>query len=121
MKSLKFTHLHDKLVNRKKFRTFRTLNVPRYRIKEMIKIDFEFKKELGWSENRRTTLYVGKITNIYPKRISDVSEQEAREDGFDSLKSFIKGIMEMNNIKFVDHWGFFILWKEFNGKLDSFF
>ncbi|MHA1795891.1 MAG: hypothetical protein ACTSUK_07255 [Promethearchaeota archaeon] len=120
MKSLKFTHFYEKLINREKMQTYRLLFVPPYRILSNIKIDFEFKKELGWKKDKRVTLYVGKITKIYPKRLCDATEEEARRDGFQSKNAFVKGLMKMHGLKFAEIWGFFICWKEVIGGLEKY-
>lgn len=111
MKSILFTveEVLGKLVDGRKTRTFRTKFIPDCRIGETVKIDFKYKEY-----NLRWTLHHAKIVEIYPKQIRDVSEHEARLDGFEMLEDFKVKIKEINGIsggQSDEQWGFFIAWE----------
>lgn len=105
MKSILFTHFKDKLLDRSKQQTFRCIFIPTYEIGEVVDIKFK-------ENNVKTSLFEAKITNIYPKKIRDVTLREAQADGFNSIEDFRKGIMEINKIKSLDRWGFLIKWTD---------
>ena len=104
MKSILFTHFFNRLMNQSKQRTFRVKFCPTYIVDEIVKIDF-----IDRNINKRETLYQARIVAIYPKQIKSVDHYEAQLDGFRSVKHFRKGIMEINQIKSIERWGFFTL------------
>lgn len=105
MKSIVFTHFKEKLLSGRKYRTFRCIFIPTYKIGEIVKIDF---KENGIRE----TLFMAEIVEIYPKRILDVTIYEAILDGFNNRDTFVKEIMKINKIKSPHRWGFFTVFKK---------
>jgi len=98
-KSINFTHLKGKLLDGTKSQTCRTTFIPKYRIGEIIAISFleEF-------------LFLVPIENRYPAEIKDFTLDEAVRDGFGTIKEFQEKIMEINNIKYKDHWTFLTSW-----------
>ena len=111
MKSILFTHFKEKLLSREKQRTFRVLFIQKYIVGDTVKIDFK-------EGEKRETLYLAKIKEIYPKQLGNVGEKEAKLDGFDSIEAFRKGIMEINNIKNLEHWGFFTVFSKIKNILE---
>lgn len=55
-------------------------------------------------------LFLVPIEEIYPKRLCDVNLEEAQLDGFESVEDFVDGLMQINNVKFREHWSFLIRW-----------
>lgn len=111
MKSILFTVLKDKLLSREKTQTCRTTFIPKYEIGEIVMLKF---KENGIKED----LYPAKITELYPKQLKDFTPEEARMDGFESVKAFQDEIKRLNNVKSLNQWGFIIRWKEYLGVLE---
>lgn len=109
MKSIAFTLLRDKLVQKQKKQTYRLLFIPNFYPGEIIKIVFKHKGENGKTK-KREELYQAKITEIYPKQLKDITLEEAQRDGFNSIRELQKGVMKLNNIKDLHHWGFIIRW-----------
>ena len=77
-KSLNFTLLEAKLLDDTKTQTYRTNFIPKYKIGETIAIAF-----------KKKFLYLAKVKGLYPKKINDFTELEAKRDGFDSISEFI--------------------------------
>ena len=100
LKSLNFSFLREQLINGIKFRTFRTNYITRYRVGEVIAVKYQ-KNEL---------LFVVPVKAYYPKMLKNVSEEEAIEDGFENKQQFINAILEINNIRDHEQWGFFTVW-----------
>lgn len=48
------------------------------------------------------------IIDIYSKRIRDVSEKEAMDDGFENKEEFRQEIIKINRVKSLSRWGFII-------------
>lgn len=107
MKSILFTHFKEKLLNKQKQRTYRVIFIPNYVVGDIVKIDFR-----GGENKIRETLYTALIKEIYPKQFGNVGETEAKLDGFDSIEAFRKGIIEINSIKNLEHWGFFTVFNK---------
>ncbi len=105
-KSLTFTVLRDDLVNRKKAQTYRVLFVPNYGIGEIVAI--VFKRE----DKSKEFLYLAEIMEIYPRRLDELTTEEAILDGFKSVNEMVEEIKRLNHIKDIMHWGFIIRWKE---------
>jgi len=101
MKSLKFTLLKEKLISGEKDQTFRCLFVPNYDVGEVINIKFQDE-----------ILYQAIIKEIYPKQIKDLSFEEAKRDGFDSIQEMQDKVMELNKVKNLNRWGFVIQFKK---------
>ncbi len=99
-KSLNFTLLEEKLLDDTKTQTYRTNFIPKYKIGEIIAIAF-----------KKKFLYLAKVKGLYPKKIKDFTELEAKRDGFDSIAEFQDLIMELNKIKSKDQWGFITQFK----------
>ncbi|MFX0132110.1 MAG: hypothetical protein ACFFDN_00560 [Candidatus Hodarchaeota archaeon] len=112
MKSILFTHFRDKLLSDEKTQTTRAIMCPRYEENiEEVYIDFKHKNEL------RERLFIAKVLEIYPKRIRNYTLEEARADGFNSIKEYQKGIMEINNIKNMNFWTFIIPFERTSGNI----
>lgn len=101
-KSLNFTLLKEKLVNETKTQTCRTRFVPSFEENEIIVLKF-----------KGVFLYFAKITSIYAKRIKDLDLDEAKRDGFKSIKEFQEKLMELNHIKSKNHWAFIIRFEKY--------
>ncbi len=99
-KSLNFTLLEEKLLDDTKTQTYRTNFIPKYKIEDIIAIAF-----------KKKFLYLAKVKDLYPKKIKDFTELEAKRDGFDSIAEFQDLIMELNKIKSKDQWGFITQFK----------
>lgn len=97
MKSILFTHFRNELLSGEKTQTGRTTFFPNYYIGDEVNIDF--KHENGMRER----LFIAEIIDIYTKEIKDYTLEEAKRDGFESIESFQKGIMEINKVKRMDH------------------
>ena len=106
-KSLNFTFLEEKIDDKTKKQTFRTNFIPYYKDKEIVALTF--KKQFK---------YFIRILYYYPKQIKDLTLREALRDGFDTIESFQKGVMEINNIKDMNHWGFIIKYEPIKNVLD---
>lgn len=105
MKSILFTLLKEKLLSGEKDQTYRTNFIPPYEVKEIVKIDFKENKS-------RETLYLARIVELYPKQIKDLTLEEAKRDGFHSIKEFQDKIMKINKIKSKNKWGFITRFKK---------
>ena len=88
-----------------KTQTYRCIFCPTAEEMEIVNIDFQD------DDKPRETLFQAKVTKIYPKQIKDVNLREAKADGFASIEAFQKGIMEINRVKSINRWGFFIKFK----------
>ncbi|MFW9875110.1 MAG: hypothetical protein ACFFG0_18550 [Candidatus Thorarchaeota archaeon] len=106
-KSLNFTLMEDKLMNGSKIQTFRTGFIPNYEIKDIIAI--RFKKEFR---------FLAKVLDLYPNQIKSLTPKEAKQDGFSSVKEFQEGIMKLNNIKSMNHWGFITVFEKIKNMQD---
>lgn len=103
MKSILFTHFRNKLLSDEKTQTTRAIMIPRYKANsEEVYIDFKHENGL------RERLYIAKVLEYYPKKIKDYTLKEAKADGFNSVKEYQKGIMEINNIEDMNFWTFII-------------
>lgn len=96
-KSLNFTVLEDKIDDRSKTQTYRTNFIPYYKDKEIVALT-----------HKKVFKYFIRIERYYPKQIKNLTLEEAKRDGFESVKEFQNGIMKINNIKDIEHWGFII-------------
>ena len=99
-KSLNFTMLEVKLKNQEKDQTCRTNFIPNYEIGEIIAITF-----------KKGFLYLAKVKDFYPKQLKNITEKEARRDGFSSILRMQKAILELNKIKSLNHWCFITIFK----------
>jgi len=106
MKSILFSMFRDKLLDGSKTQTYRLLFIPTYDIGEIIKTDFRDTK------NKRETLFLAKIKDIYPKQIKDLTLEEAVRDCFENAEDFQTGIMELHKIENVNRWGFIIRFRK---------
>jgi len=105
-KSLNFTVLEAKLRDFSKDQTYRTNFLPKYRLNHIIIISFE--KEF---------LYLARVLMLYPKQVKDLNLEEAKHDGFDSVKAFQQTIFDLNikakspslrrkkEIDYLEQWG----------------
>ena len=108
MKSLNFTLLEEELRSYKKKQTYRCIFIPNFYPGEIIQLKFKGKE-----------LYQAKVLEVYPKQLKDITLKEAKEDGFNSVKEMQKGIMKLNNnVKSLEHWGFFIKWEPISTIMD---
>ena len=96
-KSLNFTVLRDKLERKEKKQTYRCAFVPKYGIGELIAITYN-----------NEFLYFANITEIYPRKLGEITLEEAKMDGFESIEEFQKTIKKLNGVKDPDQWGFII-------------
>ncbi len=103
--------MKNKLLDGSKAQTYRLLFIPTYDIGETVKIDFKEK-------NKRKTLFLAEIKDIYPKQIKNLTLTEAVSDGFKSILTFQKKVMKINKIKNWNRWGFIIKFKKIKN-LDS--
>ncbi|MDH3324094.1 MAG: ASCH domain-containing protein [Candidatus Peregrinibacteria bacterium] len=106
MKSIAFTVLYEKLKSREKTQTYRVLYIPTYEIGEIVKIDFKHE------DGRRETLYQVRISDIYPKQVKDLTLEETKKDGFDTINEFQATILKMHHLKSKNRWGFIIRWED---------
>lgn len=97
MKSINFTLLKDKLLTGEKTQTIRCIYIPFY--KENEKVLLKFKGD---------PILEAKITDYYPKKLKEITEEEAVRDGFESKEECIKGLKEINGIKSEEHYCFII-------------
>lgn len=114
MKSILFTHLKDKLLDETKDQTYRVLFIPTYEIGEIVEIKFKTIFEVICYE----TLYLAEIKDVYPKQIKDVSLEEAKRDGFESVEEFQRLVMKINRVKSKNRWGFIIRFKKIKDILE---
>jgi hypothetical protein len=89
--------LKGKLLSGEKRQTIRTTFIPNFFEGEIIKIKFN-KKEI----------FRAKVTEIYPKQLFQITEKEAKLDGFDSREECFKGLFELNNLSSLKHYCFII-------------
>ena len=111
MKSILFTCFKDKLLDGTKFQTFRCLFIPTYEIGDIVKIMFK-------ENNIKELLFHAEIVYLYPQKIRNLTNMEAKADGFENDEEFKKKIMELNNIKSVNRWGFVIGFKKIKDMLE---
>ncbi|MEA3248406.1 MAG: hypothetical protein U9Q73_01745 [Nanoarchaeota archaeon] len=103
-KSLNFTHLRDKLLDGTKTQTCRTGFIANYQLRETIAItstEVTEEKEL---------LFLVPVNKHYPKRLCDVSLAEAKKDGFETKEDFVEKLLEINKLKFKEHWSLLTAW-----------
>ncbi len=106
MKSINFTVLIDKVRSGEKDQTFRTTYIPDLVPSE--KVMLKWKK----SEKIRENIKIVEITEVFPIRLKDITDEIAKRDGFDSPEAMRKGLEQINKKKFRDQdWGFVIRWK----------
>jgi hypothetical protein len=106
-KSIVFTVLKEKLLNRTKNQTIRTNYIPRNKIGE--------KTAIAWKNKQKEKefLYFVKITEIFPIQIKDITLEIAQRDGFDNINICKAVLMDLNNCG-LNQWAFVIRWKEMN-------
>lgn len=104
IKSILFTLLKEKLLDYSKTQTYRLLFIPTYDIGETVKIDFK-------ENDKRETLFLAEIKDIYPKQIKNLTLTEAVRDGFKTIREFRDKVMKINKIKNWNRWGFVIRFK----------
>lgn len=112
MKSITFTVLKDKLISGEKDQTTRVTFVPTFIEGEIVRIVF---KENGTKEE----LFKVRITDIYTKRLKDLTEEEAIRDGFSSLKEFLQELEKLNGLRgdYDERYCFVIRFKKLSCKL----
>ena len=108
MKSLNFTHFTRKILAGEKDQTFRCLFFPSFIEKEKILLT---STEFG----PKIDLMIVPVTEIYPRKIRDILLEEARRDGFNSIKEMQTGLLEINHLKSIDRWGMIIRWEPGSG------
>lgn len=101
MKSLNFTVLKEKLISGEKTQTIRCLFIPPFVEGEIIGIRF-----------RKKLIFHAKITEIYPKKLNEITYEESIRDGFNSPYDCIKDLMEINNLKHANRYCFIIRFKK---------
>ena len=69
---------------------------------------------------KKEPLFEAKIIDIYAKKIKDLTLEEAKRDGFDSVKSFINAIKDLNNLESTNRWCFVIRFKRISEFIDKF-
>lgn len=97
MKSINFTCFKEKLLSGEKKQTIRCLFIPHYEEGEIVQIKFE-----------KEPLFKAMITQIYPRKLRDITDYEAISDGFKDKKDCLLKIMEMNKINSVFRYCFII-------------
>lgn len=55
-------------------------------------------------------MFLVPVQDYYPKRVCDLLPQEAIYDGFEYLSEFKEKLMELNSIKFEEHYCFLTRW-----------
>ena len=100
MKSINFSVLKEKLLDRSKTQTIRCTYLPKYKIGEVIQIKFN-----------KEPIFEAKIIDLYPKQLKDLTLEEANRDGFDSVQALWDVLEELNGIKDLDLWCFVIRFK----------
>ena len=88
MKSINFTVLREKLIKGEKKQTTRCLFIPPY-----------IPEEIVWITYKKIRIYQAVIGEYYPKKIQDLTTEEAIRDGFNTKEGYIEGLMKINNIK----------------------
>lgn len=109
-KAISFTLLKEKLLDRSKQQTMRMLFMPTYIEKEIVAIIFKDK-----ITKEKEFLFLVEITEIYPKKLRDITLQEAQLDGFTSIPECQECLMELNHRK-LDHFVFLTRWKDIKPK-----
>ncbi|MFX1501181.1 MAG: winged helix-turn-helix transcriptional regulator [Promethearchaeota archaeon] len=106
MKSIVFVMLKEELLSGLKCSTFRTVYIPKYEKGEIVKIQFR-------ADGKKEFLFYAEILDFYPKMIYQITLQEAKWDGFNSVNDFIKTIKKLNpSIKNSNMWGFYTKFKK---------
>ena len=100
MRSINFTCLKEKLLDGSKTQTYRVLFVPSVYPGDIVTLKFE-KKPLLQAE----------ITEVYPRRLGDLTPEEARRDGFATVEEMKDAIKKLNGVRDDRHWGFVIRWR----------
>ena len=109
-KAISFTLLKEKLLDRSKQQTMRMLFLPSYLEEEIVALVFKNK-----ITKEKEFLLLVEITEIYAKKLRDVTLQEAQRDGFTSIEECQECLMELNNRK-LDHFVFLTRWKDIKPK-----
>ena len=109
MKSLNFTHKRDKIWNGEKTQTIRTLFFPTFEENEIVLLKF-----------KKKPLFEVQITEIYIKKIKDLTKEEAKRDGFNSKEELIKALLEINHLKSNNRFCAVIKFKRVSERLDKF-
>jgi len=102
-KSINFTLLRDELIDGTKSQTARTNFIPYFKQEKE-------KYEIVVIKFKGSPLFLVPIENYYPTWIKDLTEEEAKRDGFDDLEDFKRGLMELNKIEDSRHICIIIQW-----------
>ena len=115
MKSLKFTYLKELLLDGSKTTTIRCLFIPNFGEDEIIAIKFQDE-----------VLFPAEVVSVVPKRLSEITDEDAIKDGFKNREEAMKKIMALNKIKDKQRFCFIITFmrvdmRDLKGSLDHFF
>lgn len=97
MKSINFTLLKERLLSGEKTQTIRCIYIPFYEKNETVLLKF-----------KGDPILEAKITEYYPKKLKEITKEEAIRDGFKNRDECIKGLKEINRIKSAEHYCFII-------------
>lgn len=117
LKSIHFCveEIREPLLNGSKTQTIRCLMIPRYLPGENVAINWRRPGAPGEkSKDRRqddTFLFFAQITEIYAKRLKEITEDEAVRDGIPNRTHLIAKLMEMHHLKSEEHFCFVIRFK----------
>jgi hypothetical protein len=110
LKSILFTHFKEKLLDRTKQQTTRLIVIPRYHVKEDVKLRFKY------DDGSEEDLFVVRISTVFPIQMKAATEEIAVLDGFKSIPEYWEALMEINHRKkvndFLEDWGFITRWED---------
>ncbi|MFO8020642.1 MAG: ASCH domain-containing protein [Promethearchaeia archaeon] len=107
MKALNFSMFLNKLISGEKQQ-------------KILKFKPDFREdEIIWIKHKKRRLFEAKVIEIYHKRLKEITQQEAQQDGFKSRRECIVTTMKFYDFENIREYCFIVKFRQINRKKNS--